>query len=464
MTRSLIASLLAISLTGCGLIKVSGLPSAASGATEAPPEQQQTGGTAQASGPKSTDPALLELYQSIDYTCCTETRASGRGFFQKAGIDETGLFKRGNVDPEWIPGWSNDLSTIELTNALAQGAVNRTWQKQCFADYDDYRKGWAAIDGKHRPRFEALRKQGNYYEQASGLTALLSDVAKEAEQKGLKLHPSHPIAWVGLPYEILSALFQVHRDTGHEYAAAAFVMPMSNQVEASTRFGRPWSEDNTFDRDVFCAHAEVSGTHRTPKLPDIGGWEPGRDAPVRWPVGAERQAEIDKKLRSLQPQSAAAFALQPWRVPQLETGTLDREPKAPKLFSTGPYTITSVKSEGGKVVLVGEQRKTEPFNYDCRSTGKVESFDLNNNPVYGRNCKVGSQTRIRIAEVTFVDLPASIQLAKGDELSFYGDLLREEKDKTVKQTPSEVVTSRSCAFEGKHLLQLKREGKVVHRF
>lgn len=459
MARTLVLSLLALSVTGCGLIKVSGLPSVSSGG-----EESKAGAAGQAAGPKSTDKDLLALYQSIDYTCCTNTRASGMAFFKKAGIDDTGLFKRGNVDPEWIPGWSNDLSTIELTNALAQGAVNRTWQKQCFADYDDYRAGWAAIDGKYRPRLEALRKESNYYQQTSGLMSLLSEVEKEAQQKGLALHRSNPIAWVGLPYEITAALFQVHRDTGHEYALTELAKPIDDQVKPFSQFGRPWSADKTFDRDVFCAYAEVSGTHRTPKLPDIGGWEAGRGAPVRWPVAAERQAEIDKKLQDMEPRAAAAFAIQPWHIPQLETGTLDREAKAPKLFLTGPYTITSAQREGAKVVLVGEQQKNEPFNYDCRSTGVIESYDVNNNPVYGRNCKVGSQTRIRVAEVTFGDLPASIQLKKGDEISFYGDLSREDKEKTVKQTPSEVVQSRSCAFEGKHLLEVKREGKVVHRF
>ncbi|HVK69578.1 MAG TPA: hypothetical protein VM694_34205 [Polyangium sp.] len=461
MTRTLLAPLLATFVAGCGFIKVGGLPSSVSSSSG---ESSETSSSGQAAGPKSTDEELLELYQSIDYTCCTQTRASGRAFFQKAGVDTTGLFKRGNVDPEWIPGWSNDLSTIELTNALAQAAVNRTWQKQCFADYEDYRKGWADIEGKHRPRLETLRKQGNYYEQASGLNALLSDVAKEAEQKGLKLPGGHPMTWVGLPYEIGVALFQVHRETGHEYALGDFVKPVGDQVEKFSRFGRPWSEDKTFERDVFCAYAEVSGTQRTPKLPDIGGWEPGRDAPARWPIAAERHAEVDKKLRSLQPTSAAAFAMQEWKVPRLETGTLDREPKAPKLFYTGPYTLTSFQREGAKVVVVGEQRKTEPFNYDCRSTGVIESYDLNNNPVYKRDCKVGSKTSIRIAEVTFADLPASMQLAKGDEITFYGDLSREEKDKSVKQTPSEVVTSRAYAFEGKHLVQVKREGKVVQSF
>lgn len=458
MTRTFFAPLLAVSLTGCGLIKVAGLPDLSSGSTS------ESGSGSQASGPKSTDAELLKLYQSIDYTCCTARRMNGMGFFQDAGIDHTGLFKRGNVDPEWITGWSNNLSTVELTSALAQGAVNRTWQKQCFADYDDYRKGFGAIEGKHRSRFEALRKQGNYYERAAGLHALLSEVAKEAEQKGLKLHPSHPIAWVGLPYEIASAFYQVHRETGHEYALADFVKPMRDQIDAFSQYGRAWSSDTAFDRDVFCAHAEVTGTHRTPKLPDVGGWQAGGPAPVRWPVAAERHAEIDKKLRDAQAQSAAAFKTQSWRIPRLELGMSDREEKAPKLFHTGPYTITSVRREGDKVVLVGEHRKVEPFNYDCRSTGRVESWDIHNNPIYARDCKVGSKTRIRIAEVTFGDLPASIQVAKGDEITFYGELSREEQEKTVKQTASEQVTSRSHTFEGKHLLEVKREGKVVHRF
>ncbi|MDC3958958.1 hypothetical protein [Polyangium jinanense] len=43
--------------------------------------------------------------------------------------------------------------------------------------------------------------------------------------------------------------------------------------------------------------------------------------------------------------------------------------------------LTSVQREGDKVMVAGEQRKTEPFNYDCRSTGVIESYDLNNNPV-----------------------------------------------------------------------------------
>jgi hypothetical protein len=262
-------------------------------------------------------------------------------FFQKAGISDTGLFKRGNVDPEWIPGWSNDLSTIELTNALVQGAVNRTWQKQCLADYDDYRQGLAAIEAKRRPQLVALGK-GNYYERVSGLRTLLGDVLKDAEQKGLKLHSTHPLAWVGLPYEIASATVQLHRDTGHEYALASLVAPVSDKLASFSRFGRPWSEDKTLDRDVFCAYAETSGTHRTPKLPDIVGASPGEDSPARWPVPAARHKEINQQLKSSQPQSEAALAISSWSIPSLESGSLGRDTKAPKLVLTGPYVISGI--------------------------------------------------------------------------------------------------------------------------
>lgn len=457
MIRPVFASLLAPLLAGCGMVHLGGDLSKLPGV---PGATESAGSSA---GPTSSDAELTKLYQSIDYTCCTQTRASGRMFFQKAGVSDTGLFKRGNVDPEWIPGWSNDLSTIELTNALAQGAVNRTWQKQCSADYDDYRQGWAAVEAKHRPRLTALAK-GNYYERASGLRTLLTDVLGDAEQKGLKLHATHPLAWVGLPYEIALATVQLHRGTSHEVALAGFVGSSRDKLDSFSRFGRPWSEDKALDRDVFCAYAETTGTHRTPKLPDIVGATPGEDSPARWPVPAARHKEIREQLKSLEVQSTAALAIPKWDVPALESGSLSRDPKAPKLVHTGPYVVSGVQRDGDKVVIVGEQKSTEPFNYDCRATGTIASFDLNGNAVKGRDCKVGSKTRVIAAEITFTDVPASIQIGKSDEIVLYGEIAREEKETPQKQTPSEVVTRRFYALDGKHLQQVKREGKVVADF
>ena len=77
---------------------------------------------------------------------------------------------------------------------------------------------------------------------------------------------------------------------------------------------------------------------------------------------------------------------------------------------------------------------------------------------------IGSKTRVIAAKVTFTDLPASIQLGKSDEILFYGEIAREEKEAPQKQTPSEVVTRRFYAFDGKHLTRVKREGKVVVSF
>lgn len=461
MIRPVFASLLAPLLAGCGIVHLGGNLSKLPGVPGTTESASSSAG--QSAGPKSGDAELDKLYQSIDYTCCTETRASGRMFFQKAGISDTGLFKRGNVDPEWIPGWTHDLSTIELTNALVQGAVNRTWQKQCLADYDDYRQGWAAIEAKHRPRLAALAK-GNYYERISGLRTLYTDVLGDADQKGLKLHPTHPLAWVGLPYEIASAAVQLHRDAGREFALTEAMGPIRDRLDSFSHSGRAWSEDKALDRDVFCAYAETTGTHRTPRLPDIVGATPGEGSPARWPVPAARHAEIKKQLQSLEPQSTAALAIPKWSVPSLESGSLSRDSKAPKLVYTGPYVVTGVTRDGDKVVIVGEQKSTEPFNYDCRSTGTIASFDLNGNPVHGRDCKVGSKTRVIAAEITFPDLPASIPINKSDEILLYGDISREEKETPQKQTPSEVVTRRFYAFDGKHLKQVKREGKVVAGF
>jgi hypothetical protein len=465
MTRPLFASLLAPLLAGCGMVHLGGNLSKLPGLPGATESAGSSAGSPSGSsaGPKSSDAELTKLYQSIDYTCCTEGRASGRMFFQKAGVSDTALFKRGNVDPEWIPGWTNDLSTTELTNALAQGAVNRTWQKQCLADYDDYRQGWTAIETKHRPRLAALAK-GNYYERAAGLKALLTDVLGDAEQKHLTLHASHPLAWVGLPYEIAVATVQLHRGTAHEVALAEVVSPVRDKIDNFSHFGRPWSEDKELDRDVFCAYAETTGTHRTPKLPDIVGATPGESSPARWPVPAARHQEISKQLKSLEPQSTAALAIPKWEVPTLESGSLSRDPKAPKLVATGPYVVSSIQRDGDKVVIVGEQKSSEPFNYDCRKTGTIASFDLNGNAVPGRDCKVGTKTRVIAAEITFTDVPASIQINKSDEILLYGDVAREEKETPQKQTPSEVVTRRSYAFDGKHLRQVKREGKVVAGF
>ncbi len=465
MIRPVFATLLVPLLAGCGMVhlggnlsKLPGLP----GATESAGSSASSS-AGSPSGPKSSDAELTKLYQSIDYTCCTETRAGGRAFFQKAGISEIALFKRGNVDPEWIPGWTKDLSTTELTDALVQGAVNRTWQKQCLADYDDYRQGMTAIEATRRPQLAALGK-GNYYERASGLRTLLDDVLKDAEQKHLKLHSSHPLGWVGLPYEIAAAMVQLHRGTSHEVGLTEVVGPVRDKIDAFARFGRPWSEDKDFDRDVFCAYAETSGTHRTPKLPNIVGATPGEGSPARWPVPAARHQEISKQLKSLTPQSEAAMAISSFAIPSLESGSLSRDPKAPKLVLTGPYVISGIQRDGDKVVIVGEQKSTEPFNYACRSTGTIASFDLNGNAVAGRDCKIGSKTRVIAAEVTFTDVPASLQLGKSDEILFYGEVAREEKETPQKQTPSEVVTRRFYAFDGKHLRQVKREGKVVASF
>src|SRR5262249_798584 len=118
-----------------------------------------------------------------------------------------------NPDPEWYPGWGK-IEGGSYYNALLQAASNRTWLPQCQQDYSQYRAAWKQIEAQVRPELERLRQPGNYYLRAHGLTALMAKtMGAAAKAKLLFRDDRHPYATVGIPYEIVRAIFELHSES-----------------------------------------------------------------------------------------------------------------------------------------------------------------------------------------------------------------------------------------------------------
>jgi hypothetical protein len=76
---------------------------------------------------------------------------------------------------------------------------------------------------------------------------------------------------------------------------------------------------------------------------------------------------------------------------------------------------------------------------------------------------VGSHERDTYVHVRFEDLPPELELRQGDEITFYGDL-ESSKERTVRKEVGRQVDRIDFTLTGRHLREIKRDGKVVSQY
>jgi len=460
--------------TGCGIVKVSGLPggtsgsrsSTAQGAANGPAAGQAASGAtspAAASGPSAKpDDALVKIYRAM-----TWKNLQGRSWteiFNSETIPTSTIYDRGNPDPGWILVWSDKGSDVDNAKAVIQAAANRTWQPQCFEDYADYRAGWAKLDAQYRPELDELRKAGgNYYGRATGLVSLMAKVVSASRQAKLALPAEHPTGRVGLPYEIVKALFDLHRETRRAFRTADYLSAVRDAIPGYAKWGRAWSSDDAYERDVFCAKAERYGTHRTPKLYNLIDPDAPDAVRVRWPVAPDRINALDIKLAAASALAQQAISSELPSVPKLGPDKLEFATTEPKLVTVHGFEVVAVNTHPGRTVLVTRWHDEEPTSYDCRRTNRVLKVDDNGNLIYENICKFGKFEDDQIAEVTFTDLPDALTLQKGDLVWYYADL-QTSRSKTVNGSKAHTVIRHDYTLTGRHLERVERNKQAVFSY
>jgi hypothetical protein len=309
---------------------------------------------------------LDKVYQAITF------REGGKNLGKLLGenhINDLAIAEYPNPDPIWIPGWSRDNPRSIALDLLVNGAINRTWQAQCFQDYAAYRQGWKQLHETFGPQLEKLRKEPDYYQRVSGLLSLMSAVTAAAEKAQLVLPRGHRAEWVGLRWEILTAIYELHRETHREFALTELARPFEGSDYG--KYGRAWSDDDDAERDAFCADAEHYGTQSTPKL--AGGIG---DASLRWPVAPDRARAVARDFEARHAQEAKALAMPERKLaPNLLDDSKQFDPVEKELVHL-EGDVDSVSRKGSAVITVLVSHRKTPFPYDCRKTGHVQ-WDAN---------------------------------------------------------------------------------------
>ena len=411
-----------------------------------------------------------KLYEALDHT------NSGNGteaneLFDKFGIP-TGWNPKitmSNLDPEWIPGWDSLTLTDETRVAITQAAINKSWSAQCAADFAEYRGTWKKLETANAAELERLKKTGNYYTRAAGLSALLAKVRKEAEAAKALYPAGYEPANVGLQNDIVAAMVSLHRDSGREYVLAGYLAQNEVSLADYAVRGRAFADDAT-EKDLFCSAAVKVGTRKTPPLPLIFEMGNGYKA-VRWPVSAERTKEVRAQRDALIAKSAPAFAIEDVRAGDFVNGSSSQtHPKLYYVYAEGgsgmdndsPFKVTSVKPlAGGGLTLGLASTRTRMLPYDCRDTNKVDRIDPNTGKVvYVKDCKLQKYQTVRAITAELKEVPPGVEIKTGDSLGFYADVLSRKETVTVNTKPAKTVKE-AVTMKIRHLDRVNRGSQKV---
>ncbi|HEU0035272.1 MAG TPA: hypothetical protein VFQ53_31820 [Kofleriaceae bacterium] len=399
----------------------------------------------------------LDLYKRFTYKNVTSTEADR--IFSDLGIPSTfnPRNKMQNPDPAWIPGWNSLQLTDETKTAIAQAAINRTWTAKVDDDYKRYRSAWAAIEKQFRPELERIRGLTGFYRKSSALAKLLDDVRARAEADKV-LYPSGTVlATVGFVDDLVIAMVTVYRDAKldvkvdedlgkHGIARADFVAG-----------GRPFADDAT-ERDVFVAFSQDKGNLDTPALPRMAEYGHAYGA-VRWPT-TNKAAAAKQAVAKLVADAAKQLELpraMP-NVPSLFAGSLGEaadptlrwvDPPVGGTDSFTPLLVTRVTKAGDTTVATLATTFDRSTPYACKDTKQLDT--TGSGRLYVQDCKYKHTKTPHTLEVTFPELPEGVELAKGDQVALYADLVDEKRGK---QAVTYKLTARLLA-------SVKRDGKPI---
>ena len=424
--------------------------------------------TAAASGEVDAFDKVKALYNKIDYNCCSNGDPSiVEHAFDKAsvpgGYNPVRDPKAADLDPTWLPGIAKLKLTDETREAIVQAAINRTWASQCKTDYKSFRAGWKTIEDKYRPELEMLRKEKNYYRAVTGLMSLMGDVLQGGEQAKLTLNAEHPHQWTGLKFEIYAAIVEAHRVADRLFYLDAKLARVRDMANALATFGRSFKDD-AFEETVFCASAQTLGTHKMGPLTIVTARETSTGA-VLWPYSKEKQKAVKSDLAKLQIETAATLKLgrREGIVLLADHVSLDAtHNQKGKLIHAKGFTVTKVKRVGASVELTATLVEKSAFSYGCTRSNRVDRVTDAGVVLYEQNCKAGTEEDTKIVQVTIADLPASVSIAKGDQVAVFGNVVT-FTEKEAKTASSRTYT-RNYVLKGKHLSDVLHDKKAVLSF
>jgi len=417
-----------------------------------------TFGSASANDGIGADPALVTLFQRLSYADFPSDRHWGDPFelLSRENIDLASMPRTASPDHEWLPGWPGGLKGGALADAFVQGAVNKTWQAQCYEDYTDYRGRWKSIEDELRARLEALRATKNPYLRIQALFEMWNQLG--ATEEKLPAPPTaNPGRWSGIRHDLAQELIALHRELGRLPAIGEWYRSSKRNVE----LGRSLSDDDELERDLFCAYGAEHGTHRTPALlrtasyPKLGGVV----RPVDWDK-PDRQTRITAAL------DAASSARATSVLSDAETDVLAFD------LMHGSYTagqvvrvdgvVDSIKA--GKAALLSVKVTNVEVGYqNCKSTGEAEAVEADGRIRYGKVCDAAKETTEATVSVSLDNWPSSIKLRKGDVVRVYGTV-RTWKEGPERRAGRGSLVQKSLRLDRGYVAQARRKKSIVCTF
>lgn len=401
---------------------------------------------------------LDDLFRRLSYKDFPENSSTGDvdRLLAKAGVRGGDLIT-GRVqapDLHWIIGWRRNQPIWDYWGMIGQAAINRTWETQCYIDFDDYNSRWMALEKQFRPTLAKLVQPGNYYDRASGLFKLLVDVDAAAEAAHIVLPNSHPTRGAGFRYEIVKAIIDLHRQTNH----GAFIRQWYQHVFR----GRPLSTDRNLERNIFCNFGDQRGTHRTPPMTILKSEQASGEETianeVRWPAWRydPNPAAINSFLASAKSQAETELALETPDVPPFAPSATEVETKGKVVREYGQVGL--VRSEGSGLWIELTFDVQSRIIGDCRATNQIDRIRDDGSVVYREHCKnVSSINHERHVSFSIPEPPPSVSVRKGDFVTVMGWTAGDRTSKTDKRGS----TRRDHKLERCYLLSVARGGDDI---
>jgi hypothetical protein len=228
-------------------------------------------------------------------------------------------------------------------------------------------------------------------------------------------------------------------------------------VHGFAQYGRPWSSDDTAERDAFCLDAQRLGTQHTIAL--TSSYDASDFGRLVAPVSQARGQEVAEKFGAAHDEQAKRLIVSTPSPPSLRDDRPVFLPDDPALVYVPEFTVTSATRKGTtlKIVATWQQNLTE--TYDCKDSGHL-AVDSGGGLYEQQRCKTRKYTLERVATVTFDDVPASVDIVKGDVVTYLADL-DAVKQKTLKKNRAQRV---EFTLSGRHLSKVTRGDATVFHY
>ena len=474
MRRSSVLLVSILSLAACGVKLPGGLKvatpampgTAAAGNSGSGLAATTTETAASTIGPsRKVDKKLVAYYQSLDQATLHTLlfdRARDEIYEQaKADVGRDLLWQSGNPDPTWIKVWNTKDWSYASQNAetMMQAAFNRTWEDGCKAGYAKTRAAHDALAAQFAPELAAVDALPNHYARRAGYVALAVKYEEAATAAGLD--PSRdPIGAGGFRVVILQHAVAHHAASPRAYASFDWdAFPQARDVRER---GRTFTSDAAFELAAYCGAAADHGAYALASFGSLWGSGHASNATVAWPTVWGDQDAIEGRVKQLVAEAGKALEIRDGlRIGVVRDAEgIDFADEEPKLARVEEATIDKVTPAGDGVKLAISRKRSESFAYNCRETRQIDRIEDDGRIVYRSTCKYGDKTFSLQATVTFAELPPGLALAKGDVITFTGDV-DADASKKVKDTASKIAYVRTTALTGRVLERATRKGKPL---